>query len=109
MSKSIGSAAISPLSPETLANWESALNTQVTSEGQFSQFSVFYRDMAPPPFFWDYKCSKCLAYGPNNSMPARSCKWVAGDINQEGWCAIWCPHAGYKALTWPKELIKGDW
>jgi hypothetical protein len=109
LSKSISSAAISVWSPEALANWEAALNQQVAEAGQFTQFSVFYRDLSPPPLLFDYKCSKCLAWGPNNGMPAGTCKWVSGSINGAGWCAIWCPAAGEKPFGWPKELIKGDW
>lgn len=108
--KSISSAALdATVKPGELSKWVGAIENKVAGEGQFTQFSVFYRDISPPPVFWDYKCKKCLAWGPNNSQADRSCKWVEGDISPEGWCAIWCPNTGYKKLTWPQELLAGEW
>lgn len=110
MSKSIGSAAVdATIAPGTLSKWESAVDQQVAADGKFTQFSVFYRDISPPPFFWDYKCFKCKKWGPNQDQSDRSCLWVAGDISPEGWCAVWIPNAGYKAFSWLRELARGDW
>ncbi len=106
---SIGSAAVDTLKPGTLQKWVDTLNEQIVAEGQFTQFSVFYRDISIPPLVWDYKCRKCLWWGPANGMPDRSCKAVAGDITPQGWCVIWLPPPAYKPMTWPRELLEGDW
>lgn len=108
--KSISSAALdATISPGLLAKWEAALDEQIANAGKFTQFSVFYRDISPPPVFWDYKCFKCKKWGPNQGQPDRTCLWVADDISPEGWCAIWIPNTGYKAFSWPQELVAGNW
>jgi hypothetical protein len=117
--KSIGSAAVDwAFTPGTLAKWVAVLDEEVAREGKFTQFSVFYRDISPPPLMYDYKCRKCLKWGPNQPIQPlagtvittdRTCLWIAGDISPEGWCACWVPNTDQQPFTWPKQLVSGDW
>ncbi|MBA7648397.1 hypothetical protein ES703_56183 [subsurface metagenome] len=103
--KSIGLAAMNAtISPGVLQPWVDDINRRVAEQGKFSKSQVGYLPFSPPPVFWNYKCKKCLAW-----QPPSSCKWVEGKISPNGWCAIWIPMEEYKAMTWPKELLKGDW
>ena len=62
--KSISSAAADwAFAPGTLAKWVAVLDQQVAREGKFTQLAVFYKDISPPPFLYDYKCRKCLPTG----------------------------------------------
>jgi|GEM_PF-1707378 len=118
--KSISSASFdATLLPGTLAKWMAVVEKRVTAEGQFPQWTVLYSNVSPPPFFWDYKCMKCRAWGGQTAMPdglslplpsgENTCRWVSGRISPQGWCALWCPPGSYKKFTWPKELLKGNW
>jgi len=103
--KSISLAALNAtVSPGTLQPWIDEINERVAEQGKFSKSAVAYIPVSPPPVFWDYKCRKCLFW-----EDPRGCKVVEGDISPFGWCAIWLPPGDYKALTWPKELLAGDW
>ena len=108
--KSLSSAAVDwAFTPGTLAKWVAVLDQEVAREGKFTQFSVFYRDISPPPLMYDYKCRKCLRWGPNQAQADRTCLWVAGDITPNGWCAAWVPNTDQVAFGWPAQLAKGDW
>jgi hypothetical protein len=104
---SIVRAAISAIdsNKETwLRDWIDKLNIYVFLNGKFSQFAAGYVPFSPPPLLYDYKCRKCL-----NWVEPDGCNWVEGTISRSGWCSIWTPMTGYKAFSWPSELIKGDW
>ena len=108
--KSISSAAADwAFAPGTLAKWVAVLDQQVAREGKFTQLAVFYKDISPPPFLYDYKCRKCARWGPNQGQADRTCLWVSGDISPEGWCGIWVPNTDQQPFTWPKQLVQGDW
>ncbi len=97
-------AANATISPGTLQPWVDDINRRVAEEGKFSKPAVGYIPFSPPPVFWDYKCRKCRFWqGPD------SCQVVEGEISPRGWCAIWLPPDDYKALSWPGELLKGNW
>lgn len=102
---SIGRAAAdATFSPGELAPWVQKVENHVAEYGKFHKLFVIYIPMNPPPVFWDYKCRKCLWW-----QDPQGCAVVAGDISPFGWCTLWVPPADYKAFTWPKEFIKGDW
>ena len=103
--KSISLAARNAtISPGVLQPWIDDINRYVTEHGKFSKSQVAYIPFSPPPVFWDYKCKKCrFLIEPN------TCKVVEGKISQGGWCASWLPPEGKPALSWVKELSKGDW
>jgi hypothetical protein len=101
---SIGRAAFSTIKKEPLDSWITNIETSVAAKGKFSMADVLYLPFSPPPVFWDYKCKKCLWWKDPNG-----CKVVEGEISPQGWCAIWVPGSEYKALSWPKEFIKGEW
>lgn len=108
--KSISSAVLdATLSPGVLAKWIAVVEARVSAEGQFPQWTVIYSNVSPPPVFWDYKCMKCRWWGPTLALPNETCKVVAGRISPAGWCGLWTPPDGYEKLTWPKELIAGNW
>ena len=90
--------------PKYVQDWRDELEGYVAREGKFSKFSVGYFPLSPPPAYWDYKCKKCFAWQQPNS-----CRWVEGTIMPFAWCAIWLPPESYKAFTWPKELLAGNW
>ena len=97
-------AANATISPGALQPWVDEINRRVAEEGKFPKSAVAYIPFSPPPVFWDYKCRKCSFWqGPD------SCLVVEGEISPGGWCAIWLPPEDYKALSWPKELLSGDW
>jgi len=103
--KSIGLAALdATVSPGVLQPWVNEVEAYVAHNGKFSKFAVLYLPLSPPPVFWDYKCKKCLWWQEPNG-----CKVVEGDISPQGWCAVWVPPKEYKALTWPQELLRGEW
>jgi len=103
--KSIGLAALNAtVKPGSLQPWVDELERYVELNGKLSKSSVAYVPFSPPPLFWDYKCRKCLFWQEPNS-----CKLVEGKISPIGWCSIWLPPEGYKAFSWPNELLKGDW
>jgi len=105
MAKSIGLAALdSTVRPGVLQPWAGEIENYVSHLGKFSKFSVAYVPFSPPPVFWDYKCRKCRWW-----QDPSSCKTVEGEISPQGWCAIWIAPPTYKALTWPQELLKGNW
>ena len=109
LSNSIGRAAIAAQPPpgvsaDILQSWIDELNRYVAINGKFSKFQVMYLPLSPPPVFWDYKCKKCLKF-----VQPNGCNWVSGEVAPSGWCAIWVPPAEYKALTWPQELLSGNW
>ncbi len=107
---SVGRAALdATIKPGVLQPWVDELDRYVQANGKFSQFAAAYLPLSPPPAFWDYKCKKCLKWGPNQGQADRTCLWIQGDISPEGWCSIWVPNTGYKAFTWPQELISGNW
>ena len=97
-------AANATISPGTLQPWVDDINRRVAEEGKFSKTQVGYIPFSPPPVFWDYKCQKCRFF-----QSLDSCTVVDGKISPGGWCAIWLPPEDYKALSWPKELLSGDW
>lgn len=90
--------------PGSLQPWIDEIEAYISKNGKFSKFSVSYVPLSPPPAFWDYKCKKCLWW-----QEPDGCKVVEGKISPRGWCAIWLPPEEYKAFTWPKELITGNW
>jgi len=103
--KSIGSAALdATIKPGTLQPWVNEIESKVATSGKFSKLSVAYLPFSPPPVFWDYKCRKCRWWEVRGA-----CKTVEGEISPQGWCAIWIAPPTYKALTWPQELLRGDW
>ena len=103
--KSIGLAAMNAtISPGTLQPWINEIETRVTEQGKFTKSQVGYLPFSPPPVFWDYKCKKCRFWESPDA-----CKVVEGAISPSGYCVIWVPPEEYKALSWPKELLKGDW
>jgi len=105
LAKSIGLAGLNAtISPGALQPWLDEIEQRVAEEGKFSKSAVAYIPFSPPPVLWDYKCRKCRAWESPDG-----CKWVAGEISLRGWCAIWLPPDQYKALSWPKELLSGDW
>ena len=101
---SVGRAAGRRINPHLVQSWVNELDKQVLSNGKFSKLQVIYAPVSPPPVFWDYKCKKCRVWmGPNG------CKWVKGNISPNGWCVIWLPPTQYRELSWPKELLRGEW
>lgn len=107
LSNSIGraaGAAIDANKKAELQAWIDELERYVTANGKFPKFEVAYLPFSPPPVFWDYKCYKCLKW-----IEPNACQWVDGTISRSGWCSIWLPMTGYKAFTWPTELISGNW
>jgi len=92
------------ISPGALQPWLDEIEQTVAEQGKYSKQSVAYLPFSPPPALWDYKCKKCRAW-----QPPAGCKWVEGKIAPIGWCTIWLPPDDYKALSWPKELLSGDW
>ena len=99
--KSVSLAALdSTLSPGVLQPWV----YEIKAHGKFSQAEVTYLPFSPPPVFWDYKCRKCRWW-----VEGGQCEVVEGEISPGGWCVIWLPHVDYKPLTWPQELLRGDW
>lgn len=101
---SIGRAAIRPINDRFINSWIANIENRVTTKGKYPKVDVLYSPFSPPPVFWDYKCVKCLWW-----QEPQSCKVVEGDISPRGWCAIWVPPAEYPALSWPEELVRGDW
>ena len=97
-------AADSTYRPGVLQPWVDEIEKYVHINGKFSQFAVAYFPLSPPPFFWDYKCKKCFWW-----IEPDACKVVEGKISPWGWSALWVPPSTYKAFTWAKELLKGDW
>ena len=97
-------AANATISPGTLQPWIDDINRRVAEEGKFFKTQVAYIPFSPPPVFWDYKCRKCRFW-----QSPDSCTVVEGKISPGGWCAIWLPPEDYKAFSWPKELLSGDW
>lgn len=115
LANSVGRAALDATAmPGVLQPWVDKIEEYVQLNGKFSQSSVLYLPFSPPPVFWDYKCKKCHWWQvpqtllPSGTIPG-SCKVVEGEISHRGWCAIWAPSKDYKALTWPQELLKGEW
>ena len=108
---SISRAALAEITrdPSKVQRWVSEIEAQVSTRGKLTQSEVVYIDISPPPFFWDYKCLKCRWWGPTVGLGDQTCKVVEGVISSQGWCAIWVPPHGYKAFTWPKELLGGKW
>ena len=103
--KSIGLAALNATArPGSLQPWIDELEEYVDLNGKLSKPSVAYIPFSPPPVFWDYKCRKCRFWQEPNA-----CSLVDGEISPKGWCSIWLPPDDYKALSWPNELLKGDW
>jgi len=103
--KSIGLAALNATArPGSLQPWVDELERYVELNGKFPKSSVAYVPFSPPPVFWDYKCRKCRAW-----VEPDGCKWVEGKISPIGWCAVWLPPDDYRALSWPSQLLKGDW
>lgn len=102
---SIGRAALdATVKPGVLQPWIDELDRYVKANGKFGKLQVSYLPVSPPPVFWDYKCKKCRVW-----QEPDACLWVDGKIAPSGWCAVWLPPDDYKALTWPEELLKGDW
>lgn len=103
--KSIGLAGLNAtISPGTLQPWVDEIEQTVRERGKFSKASVAYIPFSPPPVLWDYKCRKCRFW-----INPDACQAVEGDISPKGWCVIWLPPDDYKALSWPEELLSGDW
>jgi hypothetical protein len=102
-------AAIDPNNQPLLQDWITELNNYVALNGKFTKFEVGYLPISPPPLFWDYKCKKCMSYIPAIDTTKPQCNWVNGDIGPGAWCSIWIAPSNYKAFSWPKELISGDW
>lgn len=90
--------------PGKLREFISQVEGQVTERGKYKKLEVLYVPFSPPPFFWDYKCKKCLWW----ELP-NGCKVVEGRISSRGWCVIWVPPGSYEPFTWPQELIRGEW
>jgi len=105
MAKSISlAAANATISPGTLQPWVDEIEAYVQEHGKFQKSQVMYVPFSPPPFFWDYKCRKCLFW-----VDPDVCKVVEGTISPKAWCALWLPPEGKAAFSWPNELLKGDW
>lgn len=103
--KSIGlAAADATYKPGILQPWVEEIEHYVNLNGKFTKFSVAYFPFSPPPVFWDYKCMKCRWW-----VDTDACKAVEGVISPRGWCAVWIAPSTYKAFTWPKELLRGEW
>lgn len=86
-----------------LQPWVDALETKVMRIGKYSKSEVIYIPFSPPPALWDYKCKKC------NWWRDGGCAMVEGEISPSGWCAVWIPPSNYRPLSWPKELVRGEW
>ena len=80
------------------------LEDYVSINGKFPKAKVLYIPVSPPPALWDYKCKKCRFW-----LPPNGCSVVEGEISPGGWCVIWLPPDTYKPLTWPQELVGGNW
>lgn len=103
--KSITTAAANAtVSPGVLEEWVQEIEGYVEEHGKYSKQAVAYLPLSPPPVLWDYKCRKCRFWQEPNS-----CTVVEGEISPRGWCAVWLPPDDYKALSWPRELLSGDW
>lgn len=101
---SVGRAALdATAAPGLLQPWIDRIEAQVAQNGRFPQLAAGYLPLSPPPAFWDYKCRKCRWWD------SGTCLVVEGEVRPAGWCAIWLPAPGYKAFTWPRELLQGDW
>ncbi len=100
---SVGRAALdATIRPGLLSPWIARVEALVARDGKFSHQAAGYLPLSPPPAFWDYKCRKCGWWN------GGTCAVVAGEIRPGGWCALWTPAPGYKAFTWPRELLQGD-
>lgn len=103
--KSISLAGLNAtVSPGALQPWVDEIEQDVAEQGKFAKSAVAYLPFSPPPAFWDYKCRKCRFW-----ISPDACQVVEGDISPRAWCAIWLPPDDYKALSWPRELLLGDW
>lgn len=103
--KSIGLAGLNAtISPGALQPWVDQIQQHVAERGKFPKSAVAYLPLSPPPALWDYKCRKCRFW-----QGSDVCQVVEGKISPRGWCAIWLPPDDYKAFSWPKELLSGDW
>lgn len=102
---SVSKAALNDtLQPGILVPWIAELQDYVDTNGKFQKSQVGYLPFSPPPVFWDYKCRKCRFW-----QDPDACSMVEGTISPRGWCAIWLPPDDYKSLTWPRELLSGNW
>lgn len=101
--RTVALQSIAPINAGPLENYVSEIDREVAAQGKFTKFEAGYAPFPIfPPVFWDYRCIECRQFREPNQ-----CRWVQGDIAQDGWCSIWVPPENFeRPFTWITRIRK---